>query len=368
MPLPITRGAASAKAFGWTRNAGAAGFKFMGQQSIVSSNVRGGTTVAAMTQLPTQPTTVTLKAVGLAVDGSFIAQAGNQYSTNGGASWLGWMSPGSTTPTGMPGGINGGIAYNPTAKRALTFTIEYFNKGSYFYARIFGITSTGSSNSYEGPNVGGTPTVYNIIYSPTLNNFYLMNYGASLQSNYYANGTTGAAGGTAAGGNPGSMRAGISHNGYPLGTAYAGFGTTFYLREYTAADFSTYNQFGGVEVGNSNAVHSPFFWAPVNNKYLAASAPSNGGTISIYAATSGSPAVYTNIAGFSASGAVGYITSNFIEEANGTIWIFGQYSVDVGKGQRVTTNYTWYTTDGGFQWFPISPATHYVALAKNFTP
>lgn len=366
MPLLSTRGAASAKAFGWTRTLGGAGFAFMGQQSNNSSSLRGGASPASMTTLSTQPSSSTLKAIGLVVDGNFIAQAGNQYSLNGGASWNGWASTGGYTPTSMPPGVNGSIAYNPTSKRAYFYASEYNYKGNSFYAIVYTATSTGSTSQPGGPNFGSNTGAYNVLYSPANDLFYIANFGSSNTTWWSANGTSGG-GGSNVGGSPcGNMRAGISHNGYPLQVAYAGFGSTFYLREYTSGDLSSYTQYGtysGADQGG--AAQSPFFWAPVNNKYIKAVGQSNGAALTIYTATSGSPASYSFLATV-AIGAAGVVSANFIEQTNGTLWVFGLMSIDIGKGQRANTSYTWYSADGGSTWSqgPIG----YFALAKNFTP
>lgn len=365
MPLLSTRGAASAKAFGWTRSLGGAGFAFMGQQTNNSSSLRGGASPASMTQLPTQPSSVTTKATGLVVDGNFIAQAGGSYSLNGGASWSGWMGAGGYTPTGMPPGVNGSIAYNPTAKRAYAYASEYNYKGNSFYAIVYTITSTGSTSQPGGPSFGSNTGAYNVIYSPANDLFYIANFGSGNQTWWSANGTSGGGGSSVGGSPPGNMRAGISHNGYPLQAAYAGFGATFNLREYTSGDLSSYTQVGTLSGDVTSSAQSPFFWAPVNNKYIRGTGPSSGSSISIYSATSGSPASYSQI-GTVSLGAAGIVSINFIEQTNGTIWIFGLISVDIGKGQRANQSYTWYSADGGSTWTqgPIG----YFALAKNFTP
>ena len=131
-------------AFGFMRSAATVSYRFMGMTSTNSQSIQGGATVTGMTTLPTQPANSTLRYASLVTDGSFIAQAGWQYSINGGSSWAGWGTQGSFTPTTMPTGLNGCIAYNPTAKRAYIYSTEYQGKTSSFYGNTYTVTSTGS--------------------------------------------------------------------------------------------------------------------------------------------------------------------------------------------------------------------------------
>jgi hypothetical protein len=366
MALIGTFASLSSRGFGFLTQASVI-YPFMGQQSTATASVYGGTTVLNMTSIPVQPTNVSAKAIGLAVDGTFIAQASNQYSLNGGASWNSWMTPGQYTPSGMPFGINGGIAYNPTAKRAMSFNVDYNFKGSYFYASPTSVTSTGSVVGASSTGLGGGSTVNNIIYSPALNTFYLMNFGNSISLSWAVDGTTGTGGSSAAGSAPGNFRAGISDDGYPIQAQFAGFGTTFYLRKYLSSDFSISTSYGTISGADVNAqIHSPWFWAPVNNKYVHAAGGSNGNTLNFSSASLANPQAYTGIGSQLLPFAVGISSANFIEQTNGTLWVFGLYTANTGK-QNFNALYTYYSTDGGVSW-TASGIGPFAALAKNFTP
>lgn len=352
-------------AYAFMRSSAVATYKYMGQNG--TDAVRGGATVAGMTSISVQPTAVSPKAIGLVVDGTFIAQASNQYSTNNGASWTSWTSPGSYTASTMPTGLNGGIAYNPTAKRAMSFFTEYDAKGNTFYSIPKSVTSAGVVTTASGPSLGpSSTTTKNIIYSSALNYFFIMNYGSSATACWAIDGTSGTGGATASGSSNGNYVAGVSSDGYPIQAAFQG-GATFNLRKYTAADFSTYTDYGAISAAAANStIQSPFFWAPVNNQYYHAGIPSSSGTISIQYATAASPHSYTSLATISLS-ALSTASANFIEQSDGTLWIFGSYLYDAGSSGILSASYTYYSTDAGTTWTSTT-GTAVLALAKNFTP
>ena len=353
--------------FGFMRSS-IAGFAFMGMKTNAASNQWGGTSVATLTILPNQPTPQGLKAIGVAVDGSFIAVAGSSFSTNGGASWTSWASAGNYTPTGMPPGINGGIAYNPTAKRAFCFATEYYPKYNTFYFTTYTVNSTGTPASSAGGTMGSQTYVGNVIYSPALNYFYVMNFSSGYQSYWYVSGTTGVSGTVTSAANGGNHRAGVSSDGYPLQAAYTGSGALYNLRKYTSADLSSYYTLGTISDGYSGlSIQSIFFWAPVNNKYLKGAANSNGSTILLSSAPVGSPQAYSPISSVYPSSAYGIITIGFLEQTNGTLWLFGQYSINAGKAGIVQTPYTYSSTDGGVNW-TLKSGDQFLTLSKNFTP
>lgn len=368
MPIIGSLGAASARGFGFLLKTGSATYKYLGQLFTNTAQVYGGATVNGMTLLPTQPTSKTNKAIGLVVDGSFIVQANSAYSTNNGASWTSYSSTGTYTPTGMPPGLNGSIAYNPTAKRAMSFWLEYNPKGSYFYFQAASVTSTGSIASGGNINVGGSPSVLNIIYSPGLNAFYVMNWGSGASACQYLDGTSGLNQMVVNTGSAGNYRSGISSDGLVLQARYAGFGTTFYLHKYTSADFSTSTNFGTINGDVSSLqIKSPFFWAPVNGKYFHAETSNVGGSIRILEAATATPQIFVYIQTINLPGAYTTTSMNFMEQSDGTLWLFGLYTVNAGKAGYIPTAFTYYSTDAGINWTAKSGSA-FLALAKNFTP
>lgn len=370
MALIGTFASLSSRGFGFLSQAFVK-YPFMGQQSVSTSSVYGGTTVFNMTSIPVQPTNVSAKATGLVVDGTFIAQASNQYSLNGGASWNSWMTPSEFTPGGMPPGINGGIAYNPTAKRAMSFNVYYDNKGGSFFASPTSVTSTGSIAAASSTGIGASTSVNNIIYSPALNTFYLMNFSTSISQGWAVDGTTGTGGSNVSIGPPGNYKAGISEDGYPMVASYQGFGNppVFLLRKFTSSDFTASSSYGAISgLGVNSGTHTPFFWAPANNKYVHADGSVNGNALTIYSASSASPQNYNSISTITISGAVGITNANFMEQDNGTLWLFGLYTIFTGKVYG-SIPYTYYSTDGGVSWTAGGGGGQtFYALAKNFTP
>ena len=192
-----------------------------------------------------------------------------------------------------------------------------------------------------------------------------MNYSSGYQACAYIDGTSGT-GVTVTGiGPPGNYRTGVSANGYPMQAVYAGFGSFFYLREFLASDLSSYNQYGISGSQNSYQTKSPFFWAPVNNLYYLAEGSSGGSTIYILIASSSSPGGFSNVGTISPAGATGITSLNFIEQSNGTLWVFGRFISGSGKYANIVP-LSYYSTDAGNTWSQGS--IEYTALAKNYTP
>lgn len=369
MPLLGTIGAASARGFGFLLQSGAGAFKFMGQLFTNTAQVYGGSTVNGMTLLPTQPPSKTNKAIGLVVDGDFIVQGNSAYSTNKGASWTTYSATGTYTPTGMPTGLNGSICYKPNGtKRAMSFYLEYNLKANYFFFQAIGITSTGVVSGATNINIGGGTAVRSVIYSQSLNAFYVMNWGSGIQQCQWIDGTAFTSQGVISTGQPGNYIAGISDDGLVLQARYQGFGTSYNLLKYTSADFSTFVNYGTITGDQPNSqIKSPFFWAPVNNKYYLVEAFSSGATLTIRTSTAASPQAFSFLAQINISSANIITSANLIEEANGTLWVFGQYSYNAGKAGNIAAAYTFFSTDGGATW-TVKSGNQFLALAKNFTP
>lgn len=330
-----------------------------------TNNVYGGATVSGVTLLPTQPPSVPTNATALVADGSFIALTGGYYSTNSGGSWSQWVTNvGQYTSSSMPPGLNGSAGYNPTAKRFFTFRTDYDPKTNSFLVYGQSVTSTGSATQASSTNVGGTAITGNVTYSPALNTFYVNNCASSSQTSMYYNGTTGTRTGTLGVPAPGNYKASISSDGYPLLPAYAGYGSVFRLRKYTSADLSTYTDFGTISDGyNGYAIRSPWVWLPLNGIYIIAAGQTSSSTVILQYSTSGSPQSLNYLSSVSVS-TYGSTSINFMEQSNGTIWMFGR-ATNYSKGP-VNIIFTQFSTNGGVTW--STPGGYpKIAISKNFT-
>jgi len=268
MPLPITRGAASAKAFGWTKQSGGAGYRYVAMAGDNTASVLGGTTVAGATALPTQPTGGgTRGMIGVVADGSFIALTGGgagYFSLNNGTSWSSFG--GTSTTIYMPPGLNGAIAYSSNGgKYAGQVSVGYDYKAGQYYCTVPMISRTGTYSGGSGFFIGHSTTVRTLMYSPTLNTFYVTGWGGSEANVRCIDGSSPASGAVTTSVTTSGFRFGISKDGYPIVPVYQG-GSSWSLREYTAYDLSSYNALGGLS--SSPTKVSPWTWLPINNKYI----------------------------------------------------------------------------------------------------
>jgi hypothetical protein len=359
MPTMITRGSASAKAFGFTGKTGVAGYKYVYMSGGNSNTTYGGDTVLTATLLPTQPTNTNLKGiVGVIADGGFIANT-QWYSTNNGSSWAQWSYPASQEST--PYGLNGSIAYGTVSKIAMTAYAGYNGKTGY-NVQPQTVTKTGSVVAATYFFIGGSPPFKSVSYSPALNTFYVNNWGASANSFRYFDGTSITGGGTASPGSNGNYRAGISKDGYPLIAIYVG-GVTFVLREFTSSDLTTYNTIGTISwSGSGLSNHSPFYWLPINNVYMIA-AGGSGATIYVGTAPNGS-AAFTQI-GTVSTGASTVNSVAIFEDATGMLVLSGLATGYDPKSGYYNYNYSFKSTDGGVTWTSIVTTT--LGASKNFT-
>lgn len=363
MPLVSTRGAASAKAFGWTGKTGGGGYAYVSQGSPSTGNVYAGSSVATATLLPTQPTNRgTNGFVAIVAHGAKIAST-QYYSGNNGVTWAEWNGISNGTNY-LPMGLNGAAAYNPTAKRLLTYRIDADPKSSQWYITTAPLdlnTGVGSGGSIF--YIGTSLQVRNITYSPTVNTFYINSWGSSNANYRYIDGTTGVGGNTVALGSNANYQPGLSNNGYPLIPIFVG-GVTFQLREYTSSDLSTYNNLGGISDGYyTYPRQSPWLWFPVNNKYIVACAPNTGGSIYIRSSTSGSPASLSLIGTISGVSNYAIISCGLMEEADGRLWLSGIAQFYDPKGGYYLSTYTQYSLDGGVSW---AGGSSRLGSSKNF--
>jgi hypothetical protein len=339
-------------------------YTYVGQASLASTSAYGGSSVPGLALLPTAPpSTASQKLSCIVTDGSFIATT-NAYSLNSGSTWTSWNGSQTDVTNIHPPGLNGSAGYNPIAKRMGTYYVTYDPHTSSNYAFYCTVSSTGSTTAAFGGVLSGT--IKNVIYSPALDSFYGMDSGGSATNVTYWNGTTGAFTGTISYGQSGGYKAGISDTGYVMQASYVGFGTSYYMRFYTSADFSTNTNMGTiVNAYQSDTYKSPFFWAPVSNKYLLASNFNTTSTLRIVTSTSANPHQFTLIASFSLGASVysaNYI--NFMEQTNGVLWVYGMATQVKYYG---LLPFTFFSTDGGVTWTATS-GTAMANISKNFTP
>jgi hypothetical protein len=372
MPAIITQGSMSTRGFGFGASAAGAKYRFVASKTVTSggsSQVYGGNTLPSLSLLPNQPTSPpSVQYPAFAVDGSFIAHSAIQYSLNGGVSWTQWSSGGPGPYTvAAAAGLNGYISYNPTAKIAVSWNTFYNNKGGYFVLGTTSITSLGVVTNVQIPQ-GPNTNVQNTIYSPALNTFYIMNYGNGGQSVRYIDGSTGA-GGTSTSVSPiGTYVSGVTNDGYPIQAAYAGFGSTFYLRKYLSQDLSSYVQLGTISDSYGAYPYntkSPWWWMPINGRYYsAAGVISGGGSLVIRRSTDSSdPQNLNYAASINLNGQQGVQWVNMLEDASGVLWVFGKYSY-YNKG-TIYLPFTYYSNDGGITW-TIALYEQYSSISKNF--
>lgn len=369
MPLLGTRGAASAKAFGFTGLTATTGYGYIALQQPLQQTVLGGPSPTSLTTLSTQPSGGSIVQRGIIADGAFIAMAGVLYSTNNGVTWSTWASLGGQTPAGNTVGLNGSIAYNSTGKRAFTFGVGYDFKSSSFIATGYSVTSTGSKASSSSFNMGGSANSKSVLYSPALDYFYVMNYGGSASTCFYIPGSTGTGGSTTSIGGNGTYNAGVSSDGYPIQAVYAGFGTTYYLRKFVSADLSSYSSYGTISDSYGTYPYnaqSPWLWCPVNGRYYVAGGSGTSGEVAVRRSTNSSdPQSLTYVGGFNIPSGVYVQSLNLLETATGHLFVFGWCGVSTGKGTS-NTMFTYRSTDGGATW-SSSGLTQLLTMSKNFT-
>ena len=347
MPLVSRRGAASVKAFGWTKQSGVAGFAYVG----MSSNNRPAVTKATsfgtsgtgtnFTSIPTQPPS-----------GS---------SLDNGATWTQYAGGG--TIKYVPPGLNGAIAYSTTSKRALTFTIGAFGKSGENGCVPITVSSTGSVNGSAAFSIGAATNMSNVTYSPAFNYFYVNAFGNSANTFRYINAASVATGANATLGTPSHYRPGISSDGYPLIPINTG-GSNFDLRKYTSSDLSTYTSLGTVSDGYfGQSTKSPWQWFPINNKYIIAAVQSNN--VNILVATSGSPASLSYVGSFNNGQAASVYCVGVSEDATGKLICAGIAQYAEPKGGFSVQNFCFFSTDGGVGW--VNYGQTVLGASKNFT-
>jgi hypothetical protein len=367
MPLPITRGAASAKAFGWTKQSGGAGYAYVGMnantRAAVTTATSFGTTGSGtnFTSLATQPSAGALNGlIGIVADGRFICTTGN-YSLDNGATWA--QLTGSGTIKYVPPGVNGAIAYSTTSKRAFAFALGAFGKTGDIGCAPITITNTGSIIGSTSFSIGAGPIISNATYSPAFNYFYVNAFTNSANTFRYINAASPATGTNVTLGTPSHYRPGISDDGYPLIPINTG-GSNFDLRKYTSSDLSTYTSFGTVSDSYfGQSTKSAWLWFPVNNKYIVMSGISN--SVTCQSSTSGSPQSLSLLGTFSPGQANAIFCLSVSEDATGKLICSGIAQYAEPKGGQSISNFCFFSTDGGVGWTNYGQTVF--GASKNFT-
>ena len=372
MPLLATRGAASAKGFGFTAGVSNPKYNYVGINISFAITTYGGSSIATLASLPTQaPGYKASISTGIVTDVSFIVFTGGAYSTNGGKSWTSWSIGGEQGDT-APSGLNGGIAYNPTAKLAVTYYAEKDQKSQTFTFTVAGVSSTGTTSGASMGNVGTTSSTGGIVYSPTLNYFYVMNYGTGNNSGsvFSMSGTNLATNATLSGFATAGYFAGVSNDGYLIQVVSTGGNSR--VRKYTATNLSTYTDYGVIsDPYQSYGRKSGIFWATVNSKYYIASSDFtiNKNVIRVCTATSAAPQTYTLVGSVTVNTGTGGSVNkigNIFEDTNGTLYVSG-YAAYYYKGKFSNIGaFTYYSTDAGVTWTEKTGVALQV-ISKNFT-
>lgn len=378
MPLLGTIAAASARGFGFLLQSGVAALKYVATRNRqVSTPIAGGSSVNALANLATQPTSSATQLSGIIADGSFIAVTAGYYSNNSGTSWSSWTGQSNFTLGNLPPGVNGSIAYSPAYKRAAGIRVDSLPKGGGFVLYIPCISSTGVATLGGGASLGGGTQSGNVLYAPAFETFYVSNCGGSASvwtSVLASNGATYIA--NIGVGSPASTRPGVSDDGYPLVGVYGGGpSTNVACRKYLAADMSSFTGFGNISdpymsfpYGNNTG----WTWCPINGRYYVVGTIVTGSGNQVYvrrSTSSSDPQNLSSTATFTVS-IPGFTTqavnvSSIMEDEVGTLWISGWYTYISGKSSGQDP-YTYYSTDGGVSW-TIKSGIQCVSISKNFT-
>lgn len=363
MPLISTRGAASARGFGFGATTGATGFKYGAMAGITSQTLRFGASMLPNTPPSAFPanlqTTNGMKA-GIVVDGNVIATV-NGYSTNSGASWTN-VAQGSTieapsqTSQGCAG-LNGGIAYNPIGKR-VAVTWAYYTGKAYVQRTNTFVPTTGAATGYNMSL--GSNSARQILYAPALNCFVMCKLDNSTYSSF--DGSTGTFLGIISL-SPGNWSAGVSVDGYPLITQFNG-STGFFLRKYLAADLSSSTNLGTLPTTvQSLPYHSPITYCPINGKYFHVS--TSGG--SIYFSRSTGSSDPENLQYYTSYGTIyNPIYNPNIFEDKDTGYLYASFLTAYTVKTTFFAGLTLRSTDGGNSW---TEQTSYNgrAFCRNFS-
>ena len=319
----------------------------------------GGSTVNSLVELNPAVPSATARLSGIVADRNFIVVSGIYYSLDNGLSWnLSGADFGQFTDTSMPPGLNGSVAYNPTARR---FFGHYTISDGGMLHLVYSINSSGVTTYAGVAGSASNAQVYNMIYSPALDRAFLWGFGSSLSNVLSIDGTTGSTGSVRSASSPGNYRAGISHDGYPLGAKYNGFGTSFNLYKYTTESLTSWTDLGGISDSYGSFPYncqSPIHWFPINGRYYSIGAQQVGNVFVLRRSTnSGDPGYFNYAAQVTISGASSITKINLMEDENGVIWIFG--SADNG-------NFMYYSNNGGTVITQASPV--YSSISRNFNP
>lgn len=364
MPTIITRGAASAKSFGFTNASGGANVKYLilGSSGQVYSTTTPNLQTAGI-YLNSGVTTINQESYefpAVIANGNFIA-TNNYYSKDNGASWTLYKQLFVTSTIQSTAiGVNGGFAICPTNNNILSFTprFDYAKGGSYSY--LVGYNGTSVSNAVINYTTGYQPR--NVVYCSALGGFYAsliqgqtwFIYENSLGTPYSV-----------------STQSGISQylpyvnsSGYYVAPYYNG--SSFFYRTFNSQDLSSYSSTTSI-TGSNRPLNSAPVWHPATGKYYMVGFSSAGGSSQIYFQES------TDGASFSLKTTISTSTSGFrrlsFNFTSDTDFVIQGYAYFYGKSGYTQSPASYYSSDAGVNWSAVGNPTigAWVASCKNLT-
>jgi hypothetical protein len=360
MPTAITRGAASAKAFGFTSGTGGVGYKWLGQlnggSALYGSNTSAGlfppTGATYISTSSATYNTVPLAAAGVIANGKVICIRTGR-SENNGVSWYGFSNNGyySTRQlANMAAGPNGGVAYDPISNTMASVNTNYDGKSNVWYINLYTINSTPTVYGQTSLVVGDSYYPGQVIFWPQVGYFYapLFNYPYVVALN--ATATTGYY--FSWGGYSNRQRWCVNPT---TGYMYASANNAIY--EVYDAGFSSYSVVG-YDGYYGYPIQSVPIKGPGNYWYKAISSYNSSPQIMVSDNTN-YPTGWGYIGSPSGGACQGFLQIMYDSTA-GTFYFSGMFYD--GK-----SNYTIQTVsyDGGYSWGGLSGSGNYQALVKN---
>lgn len=362
MPTMITRGAASAKAFGFTNASGGAGYKYL---------ILGGSAQIYSVNTPNLQTTGTLISTNylnqeayefpaIVAKGNFIA-TNNYYSNDNGVTWtLYKQNFGSSVIQSKAIGVDGGFSINPTTKNIVSLSprLDYAKGGSFMY--IKGYNGISITSATVGFNTGYQPR--NIVYCSALGGFYVsllqgqtwFIYENILNVPYGVNST----------GSSSAYYPYANKDGYYVAPFFNG--SSWAYRTYNSQDLSTYSSTTVIQ-GSQRPYNTVPVWHPATQKYYMAGYSTAGGTSLIFFQQSTDGANFSLITSFSTA-TTGYnrLSFNFTSDTDFVIQGYGFFA---SKSGYVQSPVSYYSSDAGVNWSNAGNPQlgAWVASCKNLT-
>jgi len=357
MPTAITRGAASAKAFGFTSGTGGVGYKYLGQvnggSALYASNTAAGLfpPVTFIDASPLSWNSLPLAAAGIIANGKVICVKSGRSENNGG-SWYNYNNNGyyqTAKLRKMAAGPNGGVAYDPVTNVMGSPGTYYDGKSNVWGMNITTINST--------PTAYGNTTLYiadgyypgQIVFWPLFGYFYMPMLNYPLVPYISATATSGS-----------TVTWGSSNNNQrwcinpTTGYLYASNNST--ISEVYDAGFSSYATVGSDSY--SGYIHQS---VPVKGP--------SGYWYKLVATDLGSPQMLVSDNTNYPTG-WGYLSSPLGGQCHGALQLLydsGSTFYCSGMLYNGKDDYTMqqYSADGGSSWSSLSSSGSYQAIVKN---